>query len=128
MMSGGIASFLNVYEDELVKPPAPIGPDTLERETNLIQYLDANTVMWPNEETYCFQTNYCGSIFCSTSSGCIVSFSANAKRFVTIGLIDDFLRYCLMSVLQHRDWFRSYRDKFRIDEYNLTHSDDAGID
>lgn len=128
MLAGGIASYLNVYEDHRVEPPTAIGPESLKRDTNLIQYLDPDTVTWPDEPTYCFQTNHCGGIFCSTSSGRIVSFSARAKQFVAIGSIDEFVRYCLMCILERRDWFRSYSARYRIDEYHLTFVDDAGID
>ena len=60
--------------------------------------------------------------FCSTEKKVYILENSNEK-YLPIGTLDNFIRWCLRMILEKKNWHNAYFDKLYFDEYNLSYQD-----
>jgi hypothetical protein len=130
MMNGGIAGELqficNAASDGT--QPQPITPDHVFTIGNLFGTNEFEDVEWPSKPIYPFQSNSSGVMFCVNEARKVIGFSVSQNRFIELGTVDAFLRFCINSVLDGKDWATNYSRQIGVGNYDLKFIDDVGAD
>ena len=117
----GIAFFAVLPNfDEKTGPPLSVETAVEQGRMDLVQNESLSEISLPSTPTWLFQGSSAGAIFCVDANENVVCFSSSTKAFESIGSIDDFARYCLMSILAGQDWLENYQKRFQLDDFNLS--------
>jgi hypothetical protein len=67
-------------------------------------------------------------MFCVNEARKVIGFSVSQNRFIELGTVDAFLRFCINSVLDGKDWATNYSRQIGVGNYDLKFIDDVGAD
>jgi len=85
-----------------------------------INYEKKENVKFLDKKLYTFQTCSGGMPMYFTDDDLnIYLFNIDSKEFEIIGSMENFVRYCLYFVLKKKNWYVTYCNKEKINEYNL---------
>lgn len=76
-----------------------------------------------DQKLFLLQTSIAGTDFFCSSKQTIYVIDLDNKKYLPIGKLDDFIRWCIRINLELNNWHNAFFKKTYFDDYNLTYQD-----
>ena len=76
-----------------------------------------------DQKLFLLQTTISGTDFFCSSKQIIYVIDSDNKKYLPIGKLDDFIRWCIRINLELKNWHNAFFKKIYFNEYNLKYQD-----